>query len=86
MCIPAEIDCCLLETSRQPVLSCLVKVLFLMYFDSPKHDIIVHFIVMYTLLLNDMTPDSHTALPGWQSSHVLTDSTYLLIAQNLINN
>jgi len=84
--IPAETDCCLLETPRQPVPSCLVKVLFLMCFDSPKHDIIVRFIVMYTLLLNDMTPDSHTALPGWRSSHVLTDSTYLLIAQNLINN
>ena len=86
MRIPAETDRCLLETPRQPVPSCLIKVLFLMCFDSPKHDIIVRFIVMYTLLLNDMTPDSHTALPGWRSSHVLTDSTYLLIAQNLINN
>ena len=64
MCIPTEIDCCLLETPRQPVPSCLVKTLFLMCHDLAKCDMIVHFIVMYALSLNDMTPDSHTMLPG----------------------
>ena len=62
--IPTEIDCCLLETPRQPVPSCLVKALFLMCFDSPKCNIIVCFIVMHTLSLTDMIPDSHTVLPG----------------------
>ena len=62
--IPTEIDHCLLKTPRQPVPSCLVKMLFLMCHDSAKRNMIVHFIVMYVLSLNDMTPDSHAALPG----------------------
>jgi len=87
VCIPSGIDCHLLETPWKPDLSCLVKMLFLMCLDSAKHNIIVcSIILLYTLLLNDIIPDSHTARPGWRPSHRLTDSTWLLIVQGLIGN
>ena len=62
--IPTDIDSRLLDTPRQPGRSCLVKTLFLVCYDSARRDIIVCFIVMYTLSLNDITLDSRTALPG----------------------
>ena len=64
--IPTEIDTRLLAIPKQPVRSCLVKTLFLACFDSAKRDIIVRFIVMYSLSpsLNHITPTSHTALLG----------------------
>lgn len=63
--IPSGIDHRLLETPGKPDPSCLVKTLFLMCLDSAKRDIIVCSIILsYTLLLNDIIPDSRTAPPG----------------------
>ena len=63
--IPSGLDHCLLETPGKPDPSCLVKMLFLMCLDSAKHDIIVcSIILLYTLLLSDIIPDSRTAPPG----------------------
>ena len=62
--IPTDIDSHLLDTPKQPGRSCLVKKLFLVCYDSARRDTIICFIVMYTLSLNDITPDSRTALPG----------------------